>query len=338
MSCDGAVPSARNIPPLGASIPVPKPKSPKSGTFGTPAGSALVRETAPDTLEVIVATHIDPFILQHEDADFMVLVDQRQQQFRHVQRLALRDAGQHLGGQHVDAGADEVVVDGFLDDALQAAVAHLEHAIRYFDAVSAGAYRGAAPAGGMKVHQMAEIDARQDVAIGDHQRVCVARRQQGQDPGRAHEFLFADIADAAVEGAAVAKVVLDHVAQVIDCEAEFPEAVVPKPQQYPFEDRFAAHRHHRFWQVLPEGQQPLALAPGHDHHMVGPLAMLQAEQQVVHGNAGHHAFGADQRHLLDLQHLHPFQYLLSCRPPAPAWLAMSSGGSSRPAAYTAVGA
>lgn len=172
-------------------------------------------------------------------------------------------------GQDVDTGVDVAAGDGlFLEtDNVHAPGLHDAEGMAPF--MRPHRHRRRRFLAHVEIQQFAVVDVGQYIAIGDDEGRFWLLRHQTERAGGTERGLFPQIFDTHLQSLAVAEVLFDHLAQVVNRQQEVPEAVGNGALDDVFQHRLAAYWEHGLGAVLRVRAQPGALATGHDHHQVG---------------------------------------------------------------------
>src|SRR5690606_22105127 len=190
-TCSAPAPSSRRWPAPAAS-PSPRPPeargdAPRPRRRRPAAGSGARGPERPvraarsgqgeDPLVLLVRprvvggpAHVLPVLVDRERGHGAPVAEEALVEGRHVGvRLGL-EVLPALGLEHVDAGVDEVAVDGLLDQRDDPLPAGLDHAVGDLHVVVADGHRRRRPGLDVEVDELAEVDGREDVAVHHQQR------------------------------------------------------------------------------------------------------------------------------------------------------------------------
>ena len=212
----------------------------------------------------------------------------REELLREVVGLALRDAVEQLGLDHVDAGVDRVGEDlaprRLLEEALDAALLVDDHDAeleRVVDRLQRERRERAALA--VERDDLAEVEVAEGVARDHDERLVemllgVAHRARG-----AERLLLDGVLDAHAERAAVAEVAADHLRHEGERHDDVIDAVPVHQLDDVLDARLAADRHHRLGLVRGQRPQTRPLASRHHDcaHQVPLLTSMRRRERTV---------------------------------------------------------
>ena len=202
--------------------------------------------------------------------------------------LALRDAVEQLGLDHVHAGVDRVGEDlaprRLLEEALDPALLVGDHDAeleRVVDRLQRERRERAALA--VERDDLAEIEVAERVARDHDERLGQVLARVLHRAGGAERLLLDRVLDAHAEGAAVPEVAADHLRHERERHHDVVDAVAMHELDDVLDARLAADRHHRLGLVRGQRTQARPLSSGHHDcaHQVPLLTSMRRRERTV---------------------------------------------------------